>query len=534
MGRILKPMVRGGGWYPSNKWIPLVKNGGYTTQSGGGDEPEPPTPEVWKTITGSIVSFVTSVAYPMKSLVAQIEPQQDLHGYDAPWAGGAGKNLLNLDFTNDSGTVAGMTFTHGESYITLKGTASGTSYATFNLRTPIPADLNTDYTYSLTISGTCPGGLYGIEFKNGATLVQRFRCNTTDATSKTLQISSAFDSVTFNIEGLTSGLVFDCEIKIQFEKGSSKTAWQTYSNICPISGWTGLSGQRDGKNLINHTQNESGGIDASGNEVSGTTFRRSSNYIPIKPNTSFALWANNNWTVRLYFYDANKNFIPPRKEGGTGGEAIATSPSNAYFARWSVYNAGTAFTNDDIINSQLQLEVGSSATAYEPYITPTTITCTWQTEAGTVYDGYIDVVSGLLTAEVGKYNVTGTEDVQTQNGYFRLFRAISGAREDATKTICSDYPVASTFSRTSMYLAVNASGQGTVYFPLDESSRFADITAFKAYLASRYQANNPVEIIYPLAEAQTYQLTPQQISTLLGNNTVFVDTGDVEVTYRES
>lgn len=35
MARILKPLVRGGGWYPSNKWIPLVKNGGYTTQNGG-------------------------------------------------------------------------------------------------------------------------------------------------------------------------------------------------------------------------------------------------------------------------------------------------------------------------------------------------------------------------------------------------------------------------------------------------------------------------------------------------------------------
>ena len=41
MGRILKPMVRGGGWYPSKKWIPLVKNGGYTTQNGGNEESLP-------------------------------------------------------------------------------------------------------------------------------------------------------------------------------------------------------------------------------------------------------------------------------------------------------------------------------------------------------------------------------------------------------------------------------------------------------------------------------------------------------------
>lgn len=41
MARPLKPLVRGGGYYPSRKWTPLVYNGGYTTMDGGG---EPPTP----------------------------------------------------------------------------------------------------------------------------------------------------------------------------------------------------------------------------------------------------------------------------------------------------------------------------------------------------------------------------------------------------------------------------------------------------------------------------------------------------------
>ena len=94
MGRILKPMVRGGGWYPSKKWIPLVKNGGYTTQNGGETEP------VWATVSGAIASFTTPFAYPLKKLVAQINPVQDLHGYDAPWPAGGGKNKFDksIDF----------------------------------------------------------------------------------------------------------------------------------------------------------------------------------------------------------------------------------------------------------------------------------------------------------------------------------------------------------------------------------------------------------------------------------------------------
>ena len=37
MARPLKPLVRGGGYYPSNKWTPLVYKGGYTTMDGGKD-----------------------------------------------------------------------------------------------------------------------------------------------------------------------------------------------------------------------------------------------------------------------------------------------------------------------------------------------------------------------------------------------------------------------------------------------------------------------------------------------------------------
>lgn len=31
MAKQMKPLVRGGGYYPSNRWTPLVYPGGYTT-----------------------------------------------------------------------------------------------------------------------------------------------------------------------------------------------------------------------------------------------------------------------------------------------------------------------------------------------------------------------------------------------------------------------------------------------------------------------------------------------------------------------
>ena len=50
-------------------------------------------------------------------------------------------------------------------------------------------------------------------------------------------------------------------------------------------------------------------------------------------------------------------------------------------------------------------------------------------------------------------------------------------------------------------------------------------------LATWLAANQP-EFVYELATPVTYQLTPTQVATLLGDNNIWADTGDVSVTYR--
>ena len=43
---------------------------------------------------------------------------------------------------------------------------------------------------------------------------------------------------------------------------------------------------------------------------------------------------------------------------------------------------------------------------------------------------------------------------------------------------------------------------------------------------------NPTQLIYPLAEPQTYRLDPVNIATLLGLNNIWADCGDTTVDYR--
>ena len=66
MARPLKPFIRGGGYYPSRRWTPLVYPGGYTTMNGG----EPPIPIEWKTVSGSApLTFSDALSNEIRSLI---------------------------------------------------------------------------------------------------------------------------------------------------------------------------------------------------------------------------------------------------------------------------------------------------------------------------------------------------------------------------------------------------------------------------------------------------------------------------------
>lgn len=81
MARPLKPLVRGGGYYPSSKWTPLVYTGGRTAMNGSGEDmPIDPL----NTFSGAIASFKCSEARPLVDLNVAIEPVQSGSGDPSP------------------------------------------------------------------------------------------------------------------------------------------------------------------------------------------------------------------------------------------------------------------------------------------------------------------------------------------------------------------------------------------------------------------------------------------------------------------
>lgn len=81
--------------------------------------------------------------------------------------------------------------------------------------------------------------------------------------------------------------------------------------------------------------------------------------------------------------------------GGYSKKVVTFTIDNNNYYDFSYYHTN-GVTISEI--SDLQLEVGSSATDFEPYSAPEVKSISWESEAGTVYGGSLNVTAGELTS----------------------------------------------------------------------------------------------------------------------------------------
>ena len=145
--------------------------------------------------------------------------------------------------------------------------------------------------------------------------------------------------------------------------------------------------------------------------------------------------------------------------------------------------------------------------------------------AGTVYGGTLDVVNGELTVDRRFFNAKDKK--WSWGGGTYAYTTVN----DTDKTQKTEI-VSSTFKYHG--------GAGTVdgCVSWGGSPNNGNLIVRSAQVApslsdwNSYIASNDVTFVYYLAEPQTYQLTPQQVNSLLGINSVWSDAGDVDVEYR--
>ena len=150
-----------------------------------------------------------------------------------------------------------------------------------------------------------------------------------------------------------------------------------------------------------------------------------------------------------------------------------------------------------------------------------------------IFGGTLDLVTGVLTVDRAMVDL-GTLNWAEYNaigGDTMMWASISLTDQDTATPSCSHYKGVS--KATSNGDAYNK-GNGTCCFLGGADKRLYIRDDEKAtYTRAEFKAAvSGAQFVYKLATPQTYQLTPHQIQTLVGQNNVWSDAGEVDVTFN--
>lgn len=223
-----------------------------------------------------------------------------------------------------------------------------------------------------------------------------------------------------------------------------------------------------------------------------------------------------------------------RLSGGGGGEPVyktvsgnpvtfeaVAAPLQQLRADFSPVQAGSGTPAPDNIRPI------SGWTGLTSTVNGSAVPVSWETEAGTVYGGYVDLVSGELVAEFISLNTTWG---QIRTGYANSDTGLERGNANFTADVVNVTSAAKDGVDSFCNIAqISYHGQ-------DWSPEHYYIVNLKAYfsLPSTLDSATEIQLVTRLATPIHYQLTPQIIRTIRGSNTISSDGDTMTVTYRES
>lgn len=467
-----------------------------------------------QTYAGGLVTFTATDRASISSLSVPFSPIQDLHGYSHPWPAGGGKNKYNgadIIFNADASatTLNGITLTkNSDGSFTVVGTAT----AETRLNTRAAYDFKAGKSYTISVRGLTNGNIRIIINGNvsGFGLYYTSEYPTHDF-SRTYTIRGDCGFAYFFID-VQNGATVNNTVRVQIEEGQL-TDWTPYSNICPISGRAGVNVYRTGKNWY------------SGGNVTVTNALFTNvaiDPIPAGTYTVSAVIGTAVTTARVAFRKQNSSALEavniPYVSGGRSYATI-TLPDTAY--RIYFYYAGSTSGTGNQTYTDVQIELGSTATTYEPY-NGNTYSVDWTTQAGTVYHGTVDPVAGQLTVDSVKY-------ATTWGNYSGSTTLNACVRRTFTSPDKSKYPNYA-WTPVSNILQYSADFSGDYpHFYVNSSTANNVIVTLPAGTSD----DTSIEVVYELATPVTYQLTPIQVAVLAGTNNVWSTGDSVSVTVSE-
>lgn len=311
---------------------------------------------------------------------------------------------------------------------------------------------------------------------------------------------------------------------VDIEPVQGGTGAPSPENVRPISGWTGASVTRTGKNLVNIPNFENTSV-ATIQQTTVGIFRA----FPYKANTQYTFRCDcvvdpsKAFGLYIGYGDGTNEYVWFSRFGVTN-KSVTSRPNATVTYVYFAYDE-----TQTVSLSNFMMEEGSTATDYEPY-QGVTYDISFPDEAGTVYGGRLDVTTGLLTVDRAMVDL-GTLDWAYVTAYTRFgTNTLVGKilppanNRETANIICSQYsPV--TANDTSLSEGNNGIGVGTSGAVFIRNEAYTDASLFSATLVG-------VQLVYELATPVTYQLAPTEVNTLLGVNNIHADTGGVEVSFR--
>lgn len=285
-------------------------------------------------------------------------------------------------------------------------------------------------------------------------------------------------------------------------------------NVRPISGWSACNVWRTGKNLCGDVTIPQTAFNT--NRVVNPVYLKAGQYtisfsgrsdvtaIYIRKGEAVT-FAGNAYAIR---YNANVFTFTADEDG-------------YYYAQF--YRGGTTPTWEDEPITHAWLELGSTATDYEPYPGNQ-----YTIQLGQiVYGGTLDVTNGVLTVDramVDLGTLSWTKYDVAQGTLFRSGSSIPNVNipYNSDDFICSNYKTVTPALRAVGTISCSIANKVDI---IDDS--FSDANAFQTAMSG-------VQLVYYLATPITIPLTPTQISTLQGENNLWADSGDVTVEYLAS
>lgn len=249
-----------------------------------------------------------------------------------------------------------------------------------------------------------------------------------------------------------------------------------------------------GKNLINENgERSSQYIDNAGNFVSGVANGYVNQQLPTKPNTAYTFSASSKTTQQVYIrigeYRADGSFI--KRNLITSLEQTITTDAECYIIKTCIdVSGGNHFTKP-------QLELGSTATTYEPY----------KGQEHPIDLGDIEL------AKIGNYQ----DRIYKNDGKWYIEKHVGKIASYAGETISTDY--------------ISTTGQlttgATVYYALatPTTTEITDTTLLAQlnFIANLYGGTNNITLVGTGAQGEIgveYTLTYEQEQTIIPETTV--------------